>query len=283
MIAELEGNIWELRMDHNYEELRSVVLDILSRRERVEYPPEQYQYLWLGVAEVLWRRENPTQTDRRNQPRLSYNDSELVREIFWDLFLQRIITLGSDDSNREYPWFKVTNQGKRILEGQNPYVFHDVSSYTKLIQTNVPHINDTTLLYLLEAMQSFRSGCLLGATVMLGVASEHSFLLLLEAAENSATHGSHFKNAAEQRTIQQKFRKFRAALEQHVLSSLPSDLKEDVDVQFDGILSVIRTFRNDAGHPSGKIMEREQVYVLLQMFIPYCKKLYGLIEFFKTT
>ncbi len=28
-------------------------------------------------------------------------------------------------------------------------------------------------------------------------------------------------------------------------------------------------------------MEREQAYVLLQMFIPYCKKLYELIDFFK--
>jgi hypothetical protein len=82
--------------------------------------------------------------------------------------------------------------------------------------------------------------------------------------------GQFFKNAADQRTVLQKFGKFKAALEQHVLSSLPPDLKEDWKVQFDGVLSGIRTFRNDARHPSGKIMEREQVYVLLQMFIPYC-------------
>jgi hypothetical protein len=212
---------------------------------------------------------------------LSWADRELVREIFWDLFLQRIITLGSNDSNREFPWFSVSSQGKRILSHQNPYIFHDVSSYTKLILANVPDINKTTELYLQEAMQSFRAGCLLAATVMLGVASEHSFLLLLETAEANSTFGTHFKNGAKERTVLQKFRKFKAALEQHVLSSLPSDLKEDWEVQFDGILSVIRTFRNDAGHPSGRMMEREQVYVLLQMFIPYCKKLYGMIEFFK--
>lgn len=269
-------------MDHSYEELRSVVLDIISGREKVDYPPDQFQHLVLGVAEVLERREGKVQFDR-HQRRLSPPDSEFVREVFWDLFLQRIITLGINDSNREFPFFKMSSQGKRILANQNPYIFHDVSTYTKLIQTNVPSINATTLLYLQEAMQSYRSGCLLAATVMLGVASEHSFLLLIEAAEANATHGQHFVNASTQKTILQKFRKFRAALEQHVQSALPSELKEDLDVQFDGILSVIRTFRNDAGHPSGKIMEREQVYVLLQMFIPYCKKLYGLIEFFQTT
>lgn len=270
-------------MDHNYEELRAVVVEIISGTEKVGLSPNQYVHLISGVAEVLHRRENQPQQGIQSQPQLSSADRELVGEIFWDLFLQRIITLGSDTSTPAFPWFRVTSQGKRILDGQNPYIFHDVSSYSELIQANVPNINDTTLLYLLEAMQSFRSGCLLAATVMLGVASEHSFLLLVEAAEANATHGSHFSTVGSQRAMLQKFRKFRAALEQHVQSSLPSDLKEDLDVQFDGILSVIRTFRNDAGHPSGKIMEREQVYVLLQMFIPYCKKLYGLIEFFKTT
>ena len=41
-------------------------------------------------------------------------------------------------------------------------------------------------------MQSFKSGCMLASTVMLGVASEHSFLLLIEAAENSPKYGQHF-------------------------------------------------------------------------------------------
>lgn len=268
-------------MDHNYEELRSVVLDIIAKREKVNYEPSQFEHLLLGVAEVLDRRGSQLPQGRHQQAQLSGADRELVREIFWDLFLQRIITLGFDDSNRVFPFFKVSSQGKRILDHQNPYIFHDVASYSKLIQSNVPTINDTTLLYLQEAMQSFRSGCLLAATVMLGVASEHSFLLLAETAEANPTHGARFSNVLKERSILQKFRKFRAAIEQHVITVLPPELKEDLDVQFDGILSVIRTFRNDAGHPSGKIMEREQVYVLLQMFIPYCKKLYGLIDFFK--
>jgi hypothetical protein len=121
----------------------------------------------------------------------------------------------------------------------------------------------------------------MAATVMLGVASEHSFLLLLEAAEANATYGSRFASAVKERTILQKFRKFKAALDQHVLADLPSEVKEDLDIDFAGILSVIRTFRNDSGHPSGKVLGREQAYILLQMFVPYCKKIYQLIDFFK--
>jgi hypothetical protein len=270
-------------MDHSYEEIRNVMIDILAGREKTTYGPSQYGGLLTGAAEVFQRREGRTLAPSilHHEPRLSANDAELAREVFWDLFRQGIITLGMNDANREFPWFKVSSFGKKVLEHQNPYFFHDLDSYTKLIQSNVPDINAVTLMYLQEAMQSFRSGCMLAATVMLGVASEHSFLLLVEAAEQSPKYGSHFANIPKERTILQKFRKFRAALEKNVQADLPGEIKEDLDTQFNTILSVIRNFRNDAGHPSGKIIEREQTYVLLQLFVPYCKKLYQLMEFFR--
>lgn len=268
-------------MDHSYEEIRNAVIDILAGREKTSYAPEQFANLMIGAAEVLERRDGKTSRDRYNQAQLSVADRELFREVFWDLFRQNVITLGLNDSNREFPFFKVSHFGKRILENENTYFFHDLESYTTLIRSNVPNINDVTLLYLQEAMQAFKTGCMLAATVMLGVASEHSFLLLLEAAESNATYGSRFTSAAKERTILQKFRKFKAAMDQHVLPHLPGDIKEGLDIDFAGILSVIRTFRNDSGHPSGKILGREQTYVLLQMFVPYCKKIYQLIDFFR--
>ncbi len=58
----------------------------------------------------------------------------------------------------------------RIIANQDTYFFHDVSTYEQLIRKEIPSIDDVTLLYLKEAMQAFRVGCLLSATVMLGVA-----------------------------------------------------------------------------------------------------------------
>ena len=269
-------------MDHSYEEIRAVVLDILAEREATHYSPSQFANLLIGVAEVFDRRDGTdSETLLHHEPHLSPNDRELCREVFWDLFRQGVITLGSNDANREFPFFRVGHFGKRILENENTYFFHDLTSYVKLIQDNIPDINDVTMVYLQEAMQSFKSGCMLAATVMLGVAAEHSFLLLLEAAEASPKYGSRFSSAAKQRTILPKFRKFKAALDQHVLSDLPSDLKEDLDTDFAGVLSVIRTTRNESGHPTGKILGREQTYVLLQLFVPYCKRIYRLIDFFE--
>ena len=44
-------------MDHSFEEIRSVIIDILARREKVNYEPTQFAHLKIGVAEVFQRRE----------------------------------------------------------------------------------------------------------------------------------------------------------------------------------------------------------------------------------
>jgi hypothetical protein len=137
-----------------------------------------------------------------------------------------------------------------------------------------------TLIYLKEAMQAFRSGCILSSTVMLGVGTEHTFLLLLETIESNPTYQKTYSSVFKERTILQKLNKFRNVLEQN-MKGIPPEIKEDLDTHFAGILSVIRAFRNQSGHPTGKIMDREQTFVLLHLFIPYCKKLYQLMEFFR--
>ena len=47
-------------MDHTYEEIRNVVIDIIAGREKVNYPPNQYAHLISGFAEVFHRREGRT-------------------------------------------------------------------------------------------------------------------------------------------------------------------------------------------------------------------------------
>ncbi len=266
-------------MDHTYEEIRSTALDLLATREKAPYELTQYQDLLLSVAHVLQHRDGVAQQQVHGgrPPQLTQCDRELFLEVFWGLFREGVITLGLNDNNREFPFFRVTSFGRRILEHQQAYFFHDVSSYEAVIKTEVPQIDDTTLLYLKEAMQSFRTGCLLAATVMLGVATEHTFLLLIEKIDQNHTHKQTFANVEQQRTILQKVNKFKHILDQES-GNLPPNVKEDLDTHFLGILSIIRTFRNQSGHPTGQIVGREQAYILLQLFVPYCKKMYQLMD-----
>lgn len=271
-------------MDHSFEEIRNVALDLLAKRENASYELSQYQHLLIGVAEVFQRREGQSEAQRGvvrriyggSETQLSPGDGERFLEVFWGLFREGVITLGHNDSNRAFPFFRVTEFGRRIIEHQQAYFFHDVASYEKIIKTEIPTIDDVTILYLKESMQSFRAGCTLAATVMLGVATEHTFLLLMETIDQNPLHKTTYSAVSQQRTILQKVNKFKNIQEQE-LRNLPAGVKEDLDTQFTGILSVIRTFRNQSGHPTGKIVDREQVYVLLQLFIPYAKKMYQLI------
>ena len=186
-------------------------------------------------------------------------------------------SLGINDSNRVYYIFRVTVFGKNIMEGQNPYWFHDVATYESLVKGEIPGIDQVTLIYLMEAAQAFKAGCILSSTVMLGVATEHTFLLLIDRIFNSPMHSSIFASVDKQRTILQKINKFKTILDQQI-KTYPVEIKEDIDTHFSGITSIIRNFRNQSGHPTGKIIGREQAFILLQLFIPYCKKMYQLIK-----
>ncbi len=265
-------------MGHSYEEIRTVAIELLSEHENPNYPLTQYEHFRLSVGGVFARREG-REIDPQYPP-LDNEDNEFFLEVFWDLFRQGIITLGLNNSNREFPWFKVTSFGKKILENQSGYFFHDVSSYEKVIKSEIPLINETTLLYLKEAMQSFRSGCLLSASVMLGVATEHTFELLLESTQENPNWSEKFSKAINEKWTLRRINKFKEDLEQNI-GDIPKEIKEDLDTNFAGIISVIRNFRNESGHPTGKVVSREQAFVLLQLFIPYCKKLYALMDFFK--
>lgn len=268
-------------MPHSYEEIRSAALDILSGREKVSHDTDQYENLRLGVGEVFARRELRVQPGHFGATyALDRDDSAIFLELFWDLFRQGIITLGLNDSNREFPFFRITQLGQKLTDRESNYLFHDISFYERAIRAELPSIDDVTMLYLKEAMQTFRAGCILSSTVMLGVATEHTFMLLLDAIGQNAAHHSTYASVFKERTLLQKVNKFKNILDQN-LTGMSSDIKEDLDTHFAGILSIIRTFRNQAGHPTGKVMDREQIFVLLQLFIPYCRKLYQLTTFFE--
>ena len=276
-------------MAHSYEEIRAAVIDILAKREKTSYSADQFQHLLIGVSEVMERRSPPQTSSPHARSfsisgggsvTLDHDDRELVREVFWDLFRQGIITLGYNDSNREFPFFRVSSTGQRILDNQHSYFFHDVSTYERLIKNEIPNIDPVTIVYLKEAMQAFRVGCVLSSSVMLGVATEHTFNMLIETIENSATHAPNYQNVNKERGILRRVNKFKSILDTQ-LTSLSQPIREDLDTHFAGILSIIRNFRNQSGHPSGHIIDREQCYVLLQLFIPYGRKMYQLMDHFR--
>jgi len=272
-------------MAQPYEVIRSAIFDVLSGKagsHGIGQIPSQFVDLKIGVGRVLEAKglKLPAQPWMlAGDGALEEEDEAVFREVFWDLFRQGIITLGADRANPEFPWFSLTALGKRTLAGQTIYFVHDVEAYEKSLRKEVPGIDDVTMIYVQEALHAFRSGCILSCSVMLGVAAEHTFDLIVDAALGNPKFEQLGRASMRDRQMLQRIEKFKKALESH-RKEMPQDVKEAVETNVLGIMEVIRSFRNDSGHPSGRILEREQAHTLLLLFPRYCRKMYQLIGYF---
>lgn len=268
--------------DYTYEELRTNALEILAGSKK-DNTYEFKTFKW-SVATRLAQKKNKTTPDYIDiDNAFSDDDGDIFLEVFWDMFRQGIITLGANQKNPEFPHFRVSAHGKSLLDNGELYFYPSASSYVTLVKQQIPKIDNVTLDYLKESLQSFYNGCYLSSSVMLGVASEHTFLLLLDKVENNQIYSNDFKKAFKEWNISRKFTEFKKTLDQLVTSNkiyLKPEVKENLDTNFDGILNTIRYFRNESGHPSGNRISRDQCYANLLIFIQYCKKAYQLIDEF---
>jgi hypothetical protein len=98
-------------------ELREIVLNIIFQRVQV-FDPFQFGNLTAGVAEVLSQRSGnlPNPSNYPSERRLKDCDEVIVREIFWDLFIQRVITLGADAANADFPHFRLHSEAADALK-----------------------------------------------------------------------------------------------------------------------------------------------------------------------
>ena len=265
--------------DHSYEEIRKVAIDILARRWKSDVPsgfqlPNDYDGFKEAVGSLLNTKEVSYGGRYEWETVMSLIDSDKFLEVFWDIFREGIITLGTSDKNRDFSYFRIAQHGTKIIENKDMYFFHDVSSYESVIKDNIPDIDEVTLLYLKEAVQAFYSGCYLASSVMLGVASEHTLLLLFEKFDNRiVTPDKKIKG----RNISDKFSNFKNKLNKDIANNsitVPYDIKESIDDNLEGIMNAIRRFRNDTGHPTGKTINKEQCFINLTLFILYCKTAY---------
>jgi hypothetical protein len=153
--------------EHNYEEVRQVVIEILQKDpSRGGHPaingfPNQFNDLARQVGIIFAQRASTRglQIDPAASHALHAKDEELIRDVFWDLFRQGVITLGKNSSNDNWPWFRLSHFGSTTIRTLSPYRFHDVRSYLSLVQTADPDISPEAVVYLEEAVAAFYADC----------------------------------------------------------------------------------------------------------------------------
>jgi hypothetical protein len=59
---------------------------------------------------------------------------------------------------------------------------------------------------------------------------------------------------------------------------LDSSIRGNIETNLDGIGNFMRLQRNDSGHPTGTKKSRDEMFVNLRLFVPYCKQIYDLLD-----
>ena len=262
------------------DEVRALVLEALKKS-----PSTQYVNLCCAVAAVAVEKNivpNPHGPGYFGgfiylQPQ----DQEKVREIIWNLVVENVLTIGSDSSNPAWPWLKLTEYGRKVVNSTVP-VPHDPSGYLDRIHSEIPNLDSVILSYLEESLRTYNINALLSSTITLGCASEKALLLVIEAYKNAIQdvgRRTKFQNNTAGRMIKRQFDEFTKCIT-NLIGSIPADISDGLNTVLLGVFEMIRNNRNDAGHPTGRSIPKEHVFANLQVFIPYCKKIYQLIDYF---
>jgi hypothetical protein len=203
----------------------------------------------------------------------------------WSLVAQGLAYLDFSQPAPENWELHLTDSGAAALAdaGLNP---DNAEAFLAQLAQRVPTTSPTVLLYLREALATYAHRCYLASAVMLGVASEAAFLDMAEAFCTwlPPTPQARYRTILDDPRAQyiHKFREFRSRLEP-LRGQLPPELSDNLALTFDSVLDLLRIYRNEAGHPTGKQYRRDDAFINLQMFARYLEKLYALKAFFEAS
>jgi hypothetical protein len=261
------------QQEHSYEELREIVINILLNTH--ENGVDRFEKLLEHVGLELWKQEGSEHARQHffygSAAQFHPNDTELLLEIVWDLFRQGTITLGLNATNPGWPWLRLSRFGECALQ-QGLYRFHNKAEFMKALRSESIDISPDAAVYAKEAVAAFYAGCLLSSCVLLSFAAESEFTRLLDVAKNSKTYGKYFARIGDGLSVRAKILRFGEAVKP-LIDLLPNAATRELGDALSTMQSIMRTARNEAGHPSGAdAPSRDQVYVYLQLFVPFVEQ-----------
>ena len=259
--------------EHCHGDLREAIIDVML--EGGDHGVNSFEALLEKTALELNKR-NGLLVGRQHYShgpasQLHPNDSQLALEIVWDLVRQGILTFGVSGSNPAWQSLRLSRFGEYALR-QSPHRFHNNTGFMKALRSGAADISPDAVVYLREAVTAFYTDCLLSTCVMLSIAAESEFQRLLNVAKSSNAYGRHFSRIGDGLNIGAKISQFKDAIKP-ILTILPESATDELDHNLSTIQSVIRTARNESGQPTGgRPPSRDQVYLYLQLFLPFARQ-----------
>lgn len=200
-----------------------------------------------------------------------------VWEAVWGLVADGLVyldTSGQGSGTDNWQWC-LSADGKRVAQGGS-WEPRDPEGYLGRLREQIPDLDELVELYLTEALQAFSARCYLATSVMLGVAAERAFLVMVQSYAASSMAGA----AAMARELQKArtnyfalWIEFRKRIEP-IRSDLPDGLADPLTL--DAVADLIRLTRNEAGHPTGRRIDEATARAHLTIAPLYLRKLHQL-------
>jgi hypothetical protein len=254
------------------EVLRGAMLESLR-----EQAPSQYVNFQHNVAGVLAKRGLPVDGGvSGREPALRRIDERRFREIVWQLINQNVLVQGTDANNAQWPWLSLSEWGEEYVQAGGPDVY-DPDGYLRDLANDRP-LDDIEQRYLSQASAAFRADLPDAAAVMVGGASEHLLILLADAiVASDETGGATKVEKMRDGPALKLLNEVRKYLEPR-RKNLDRSLAESFETTFLGVANMIRTSRNEAGHPALSHVDRDQAFVALRLFPLYRRWVYAVID-----
>lgn len=217
---------------------------------------------------------------------MSERDGILVSEIIWDLIIQRVLTIGLDTINAQWPFLRLTEYGKKVVNQTDAVIIYDIDGMCERLVRYVPNIDADIKKYFYECLNTYRIDAIFASSVMLGCCAEKGVYILfdsyLEWLHRNFSE-KEYKNLSryQESNIARKFEELTNSIKGHK-ADISKELFDKYDLMINSIFTLIRNNRNDAGHPIGKTIDRDELHSMIYVFINHCKKIYEFIDFFNT-
>jgi hypothetical protein len=119
---------------------------------------------------------------------------------------------------------------------------------------------------------------------MIGVAAESMWIRLADSVK-TALDTQAKQQAFEKETRGGKIKRLHDEVLKRLnqpSTPLPPDLGSMITHHLHGIADLTRQTRNAAGHPTGKVVDRQEAFALLLLFPTYCQTASRLVDWLKT-
>ena len=194
-----------------------------------------------------------------------------VMEALWGLVSEGLVYIDTSGqgSGTDNWWWRLSSTGAIAAHGGS-WEPRDIDGYLKRLRAHRPGVDDVAVRYVEEALRAFNARCYLATSVMLGVASERVIndlgYVLVGAVGQKATKLSKLLSNPTSRLASQ-FDEMRKLL---VQMDLPDGLTDTLTL--DAVADLLRVSRNNAGHPTGAVIDEDTAYTHLQMGRATCRR-----------